>query len=951
MSTEVPEKSPTHILTKRYILGLSAVAMLSIAGQVAIQLSIKRQSSDAVVINVAGRQRMLSQKLAKATLAIQSSTDPRITDRYVQELQEAIDIWQKSHLGLQVGEPSLGLPGDNSATVEQLFADIERSHQIMLAAANGILTLTKNQPTSPAESANFSIFIQQILGQETHFVQGMDAIVGQYQQEAEARMAKSSQIEWFLLSITLVVLLLEAIFIFEPTVRQIQGSISELKQQKTQAAELSVQLEQQNTQLEASLEEAYSATRLKSEFLANISHELLTPMNASMGMTSLLLQTGLTPQQENFVQTIYQSGESLLQLIQDILDFSKIEAGQLQLENQPFDLRQCIEDSLEVVAADAANKELDLAYVIDAQTAPQIFGDRLRLQQILINLLTNAVKFTHQGEVVVSVSAEDLGNWSIPPQDPEDELFSERQYQEIQFSVRDTGIGIPKDRIHQLFRSFSQIDGSNLREYGGIGLGLAITQRLIQLMAGRLWVESDEGIGSTFSFTIAAAVVPNATDPLIQVQPVLQEKRLLIVDDHLISLETIRRQTEKWGMISMEATTGTEAIESIRQGNQFDAALLDMQMPQIDGLSLGRLIHQEKRLPDLKLVMMSAIGCTVKLPNSDFVGCLSKPIKVSQLYQVMMDLFAPLPTKPETQKPETQKPEKLADRLPLRILLAEDNVVNQKVALRMLSRLGYKADVAKNGLEAIAALEEKPYDLVLMDVQMPKMDGIEATKRICQQWGENISEDYATENKPWIIAITAGGADADRGNCLAAGMDDYLSKPINIGLLQTALEGLGERSDCQKLKSETGLVREDSVEMPELLLPKTGFSSELISTIAPDDLPTLDLTAIEKLRQELGSSEYPDLFKEIINLFLKNTPSLFADIKAAVQREDATALRYAVITLKGSTGNLGLRKMDRLCLKLQELGDRGCFEEASNLFSDLQAEFVRVQAEFQSRNY
>lgn len=628
MSTELQRKSPARTLTKRYIMALSAVALLSIAGQVAIQLSIERQSSDAVTINVAGRQRMLSQRLAKAALGIQTSSNPTITNQYVRELEEVVDLWEKSHRGLQVGDASLGLPGNNSVAVEELFAEIQWAHQTMLLAANGILALAKTSPNSPAQSPNFSLFVEQILKYEPDFLPGMDAIVRQYQQEAEIRVARGAQIEWLLLSITLVVLLLEAVLVFHPAVRQIQGYIAELQVAKAKAAELSAQLEAYNLELETSLEEAYSATRLKSEFVANMSHELLTPMNAVLGMASLLQQTRLNPQQQDFVATIRSSGENLLQLIQDILDFSKLEARRLQLESQPLDLRQCLEAALSVVAPNVASKGLDLVYQVHEQTPIQIVGDFSRLRQILVNLLNNAVKFTNRGEVVVSVSAENLGHWSISQGNSEPESLQEslqeslpaREYQEIQFSVRDTGIGIPDNKIRQLFRSFSQVDGSNVREYGGLGLGLAISKGLTELMGGRLWVESEAGMGSTFSFTIAAAIVPNTIDPLSQVQPELQGKRLLIVGDRSISRQILRQQTEKWGMVSVDLATGTEALRSIRQGSQFDVALLDMQMPQMDGLSLARLIHHEKRLPDLKLVMMSAIGCAVKLPDSDFVG-------------------------------------------------------------------------------------------------------------------------------------------------------------------------------------------------------------------------------------------------------------------------------------------------------------------------------------------
>jgi signal transduction histidine kinase/DNA-binding response OmpR family regulator len=939
---QLQQKSPTGNLTRRYIKALTVVALVLIAGQVGIQFSNKSQYSDAATINIAGRQRMLSQRLAKATLAIQTTNDPAIAGYYLQELQQVVDLWEKSHRGLQFGDASLGLSGNNSAKVELMFAEISAAHDTMLEAARSILKLGQTTGSSPGKSPDFAILISQVLKHEATFLQGMDAIVQQYEKEAQARVSKIAQIQWLLLGITLLVLLLEAFLIFYPGLRQIEEYIEEIQTAKSKAAELSEQLEAQNTELETSLAEAYSATRIKSEFVANMSHELLTPMNAVLGMTSLLQQTQLNPQQQEFVATIHQSGGILLQMINDILDFSKLEAGQLQLANQPLDLRQCIEESMDLVAMNAAQKGLDLAYQIDEQTSTHIFGDYARLRQILVNLLTNAVKFTKQGEVVISVSSVDLGNWSVAHSQTESQLFPSQRYEEIHFSIKDTGIGIPEDKINQLFRSFSQLDGSNLREYGGLGLGLAICKRLIQRMNGRLWVESELGIGSTFSFTIASEVLDNTFDAVNQLQPALQGKRLLIVDPHQFNRQMLRGQTAKWGMIVTEMATGIEARELIQQGEPFDVAFVAMQMPQMDGLSLARLIHQEKHLPHLKIVMMSAIGCPVKLPDSDVASCLSKPIKLSQLYQVMMDLFVSLPALNSREQSETPGTDKLADRLPLRILVAEDNVVNQKVALRILSTLGYQADVAKNGLEAIAALEQKPYDLVLMDVQMPKMDGLQATRQICQQWAEDKTHDYATKKKPWIIAVTAGGTGGDRDKCLAAGMDDYLKKPINIELLKNALEQL---NNCGKVKDKIKLNNNGKEEL--FLVPKI-VSDRSKTSWKSDEVVSVDWQLLESLRSELSPDGDRNLLGEILDLFLEDTPSLLATIREAIKTEDAAMLRYAAHSLKGSASNLGIRKMYYLCFTLQELGIQGFFLKAAEAFAELEAEFSCVKSMFEA---
>lgn len=789
MSMELRPKSLTTALIKRYVKTLSIAALILLAGQVGIQFFNQRQYSDAVTINIAGRQRMLSQRLAKVTLAIQTTKD----QSYLRELQTVVDLWEKSHQGLQFGDAALGLTGNNSNEVQQMFAEISPVYHTMLAAAKNILQLSQTNKNYPA-SPDFSIFLTQILDHEGVFLQRMDAIVKQYEKEAKDRVNKVAKIQWLLLAINWLVLLLETFLIFYPRVREIDDYIAEIEAAKNHATELSAELESQKIELENNLENVYSATKVKSEFVANMSHELLTPMNAILGMTSLLQKTQLNPQQQEFVATIHQSGGILLQMINDILDFSKLEADQLQLTNQPLDLRQCIEESMDIIAVDAVRKEIDLAYQIEPSTSTYILGDYARWRQIIVNLLANAVKFTEHGEILVSVSSVDLGNWSIAGIQTEGQLYPTQRYEEIQVTIKDTGIGIPEDKINQLFRSFSQLDGSNVREYGGMGLGLAICQRLIQLMNGRLWVESQLGMGSTFSFTIAAAVLQNHSDHLNQSHPALQGKRLLIVDPHQLSRTMLRQQTERWGMIATEVTKGIEALQLLQQGHEFDVALVNLVMPQMDGLSLARLIHQEQYSPHLKIVIMTPIGSSVKLRESDLSVCLPKPIKWRQLYQVMMDFFMPSTIATPTENAQTDK---LSERFPLRILLAEDNVVNQKVAWRILHNLGYEADIAKNGLEVIAALENKPYDLVLMDIQMPKMDGLEATRQICARWAEGKSQNYATAKKPWIIAVTAGGTNADRIKCLEAGMDDYLKKPINIDLLQAAIEQLCQKYDLQ----------------------------------------------------------------------------------------------------------------------------------------------------------
>lgn len=682
-------------------------------------------------------------------------------------------------------------------------------------------------------------------------------------------------------------------------------------------------LSQANRELMAARISAESSARARGEILAHMSHEIRTPLNGIVGMAGLLVQTSLSPDQHSYAETIQTSSESLLAIINDILDFSKIDSERLELEALPLSLRTCLEEAMDTVAARAAEKGLELVLEVETGLPPAVLGDNTRLRQVLLNLLSNGVKFTKKGEIFVRVRAlagPPCGRELIDPW-------------HLHFSVQDTGIGIPADRLARLFKPFGQADASTSRQFGGTGLGLVISRRLVELMQGKMWVESVPGKGSTFHFTLPLKAATADGDSNIQSHTLPHPKNVLILVSNKNLCRVLAETTTTLGLRSHATTDAKQAVEWLQQGPHFDLGIVDSTDPENDGLKVATTLSTLARRGTLPILLMTPVG-TQFAPGAlagAGVSCqLVKPVKLCHLREAVLRALADC--HPPTQLRPSNSPAatKLAVNLPLQVLICDDNLINQKVAARQLQQLGYQANLAANGIEALAALDRDHYDLILMDLMMPEMDGLRTTRAIRERQ-RIIASDHQKRRSIVIVAMTASAMEGDREKCLAAGMDDYLAKPVRLDDLRRIIETWGP------------VVRKMNDSCAEVL------DSELENIMKPECEATKEKDPVDLSRLDELTDGNAESLRDLVKLYLEQTTAQMEQIRCECAIGHAEEVRRIAHSAAGASATCGVTELANILREIESLGRQRNLAKTEALFERASSEFQRVRQFLEAR--